>query len=73
VEFGTITLVPPGYWHQRTRPKTKGTEPKPYPSLTLSRYARYGAVAPVTKLDKMVMYSVKELERFMEERTSGRQ
>jgi DNA-binding transcriptional MerR regulator len=28
---------------------------------------------PVTKVGKMVLYSVKELERFMDERTSRRQ
>jgi len=28
---------------------------------------------PVTRIGKLVLYSVKELERFMEERTAGRQ
>ncbi len=38
------------------------------------KHLRHGVPTgpPVTRIDRMVLYSVKELERFMEERTEGK-
>jgi hypothetical protein len=64
------TAAEPQYLREHAAAKLLGVSAA---TLRFWRSKRSPSGPPVTRVGKMVLYSVKELERFMEERTSRRQ